>query len=117
MLIFEETKKFPKEERYSLTDQIRRSSRAVCALIAEGYRKRRFPKSFALMMNNADAEVSETTVHLNFAVDCGYLSPIKYDEFIAKYKSIGKMLGKMTEEPEKFLPRATLSPLAVSISK
>lgn len=105
MLIFQETKKFPKEETYSLTDQIRRSSRAVSALIAEGYRKRKFPKMFSLMMIDADAEASETRVHLDFALDCGYINKEKHSEFISKYAEIGKMLGSMADNPEKFLPR------------
>jgi four helix bundle protein len=105
MKIFEETKKFPKEETYSLTDQIRRSSRAVCALIGEGYRKRKYPKSFAIMMVNADGEASETTVHLDFALDCGYLEKEKHINFCNRYHEIGKMLGSMAENPEKFLPK------------
>lgn len=105
MEIFKDSKEFPKEEKYSLTDQVRRSSRAVCAIIAEGYRKRKYPKKFVLMMVDADGEASETTVHLDFALDCGYLTKEKHKHYISKYAEIGKMLGGMSESPEKFLPK------------
>ncbi len=74
MEIFKESKTFPKEELYSLTDQIRRSSRSVCANIAEGYRKRIYPKSFISKMADSDGECAETLVHLDFAKDCGYMN-------------------------------------------
>lgn len=72
MEIFELSKEFPKEEKFSLTDQIRRSSRSVCANIAEAYRKKVYPKSFISKMVDADGECSETIVHLCFAKDCNY---------------------------------------------
>ena len=72
MEIFNESKSFPKEERYSLTDQIRRSSRSVATNIAEGYRKRRYPNMFVSKMADADSEGTETQVWLDFAQDCGY---------------------------------------------
>ena len=68
--IFELTKEFPKEERYSLTDQIRRSSRSVCANIAEAWRKRRYPAAFINKLNNAEAEATETQVWLDFCEKC-----------------------------------------------
>ncbi len=74
MEIFNESKLFPKEERYSLTDQIRRSSRSVVANIAEGFRKRRYPNMFISKLADADSEATETQVWLDFARDCGYLS-------------------------------------------
>ena len=74
MEIFNESKTFPKEERYSLTDQIRRSSRSVPANIAEGFRKRRYPNMFVSKMADADSETAETQVWLDFAHDCSYLS-------------------------------------------
>ena len=73
MEIFHLSKKFPLEEKYSLTDQIRRSSRSVCVNIAEGYRKRIYPKHFTSKMTDADAEASETCVWLDFAKDCNYI--------------------------------------------
>ena len=74
MDIFQVSKSFPKEETYSLTDQIRRSSRAVCANIAEAYRKKRYTKLFLLTISNADSEASETLVWIEYAKDCGYIS-------------------------------------------
>src|SRR5437762_1526837 len=74
MEIFEITKTFPKEERYSLTDQIRRSSRSVPANIAEGYRKRQYPNAFANKMSDADGEATETQVWLDVSLDCKYIT-------------------------------------------
>jgi four helix bundle protein len=111
MEIFQESKNFPKEEIYSLTDQVRRSSRSVCANIAEGYRKRIYPKHFISKLSDADGECAETIVHLDFAKDCGYLSKEKYQTIIDEYIQVGKMLGSMMNSPEKFsvskLPTAT----------
>ncbi|MGH9820830.1 MAG: four helix bundle protein [Pyrinomonadaceae bacterium] len=78
MEIFEISKIFPKEERYSLTDQIRRSSRSVAANIAEGYRKRQYPNAFANKMSDADGESTETQVWLDVSKDCGYIGPINF---------------------------------------
>lgn len=105
MEIFVLTKKFPKEETYSLTDQIRRSSRSVCTNIAEGYRKRAYPKHFSSKMTDADGECAETIVHLNFSKDCKYISLEEFDKLIAKYDEVGRMLGSMIDNPEKFLPK------------
>ena len=77
MEIFQASKSFPVEEKYSLTDQIRRASRSVAANIAEGYRKKRYPKMFVSKMIDADGEATETQVWLDFARDCGFLSPQK----------------------------------------
>src|ERR1700754_1438026 len=74
MLIFDVTKKFPKEEQYSLTDQVRRSSRSVCANLSEGYRKRVYPKHFKLKLTDCDAELAETMTWLDFSFDCNYIS-------------------------------------------
>src|SRR5437762_299514 len=73
MQIFEVSKQFPKEETYSLTDQIRRSSRSVCASLAEAWRKRRYEAAFIAKLSDAEAEVAETQVWLEFAVRCGYV--------------------------------------------
>ena len=102
MNIYQESKSFPNEERYSLTDQIRRSSRSVVTNIAEGFRKRRYPNMFISKMADSDSEVAETQVWLDFALDCGYLSKVKYNELMSGYQEVGKMLGSMIATPEKF---------------
>ena len=76
MLIFDVSKNFPKEEKYSLTDQIRRSSRSVSVTITESYRKRVYPKNFLNKLTDAEAENSETQVWLDFSLACGYLEEI-----------------------------------------
>src|ERR1051326_4057401 len=73
MRVFEASKAFPKEEKYSLTDQIRRSSRSVCANLAEAWRKRRYEAAFIAKLSDAESELAETQVWLEFAVKCGYL--------------------------------------------
>jgi four helix bundle protein len=103
--IFELSKKFPKEETYSLTDQIRRSSRSVCTNIAEAYRKRRYPKNFTSKISDADGEANETIVWVDFARDCYYISVEVHDSIISKYDEVGRMLGNMADHPEKFLPK------------
>ncbi len=100
--IYNETKSFPKEEKYSLTDQIRRSSRSVPANIAEAWSKRRYPKSFINKLIDSDAEVSETTVWLDFSFDHDYITKEKHEYFIAKYDEVAKMLNSMLNQPEKF---------------
>ncbi len=90
MEIFNESKSFPKEERYSSTDQIRRSSRSVATNIAEGYRKRRYQNMFISKMADADSETAETQVWLDFAYDCNYLSEERHDELMSGYEDIGK---------------------------
>jgi len=89
-LIFEMTKSFPAEETYSLTDQIRRSSRSVCANLAEGWRKRRYEAAFISKLSDAESEVAETQVWLEFAVKCDYLNR---DEAAALYKEYDRILG------------------------
>ena len=105
MEIFETSKEFPKEEKYSLTDQIRRSSRSVCSNIGEGYRKRIYPKHFVSKLSDSDGECAETMIHLDFAKDCGYIKEEKHKELIEEYLQIGKMLGSMMSSPEKFAPK------------
>ncbi len=92
MAIFELSKRFPKEETYSLTDQIRRSSRSVCANIAEAWRKRRYPAAFISKLSNSEAEAAETQTWLEFAVACRYLDPAAGQELSATYDLI---LGKL----------------------
>ena len=103
--IFHLSKKFPKNETYSLTDQIRRASRSICVNIAEGYRKRIYPKHFKSKMTDADSECSETMVWLDFSKDCNYITKEEYDNLIKTYEEVGKMLGNMVKNPRKFLPR------------
>lgn len=102
MKIFEITKIFPKEETYSLTDQIRRSSRSVPVTIAEAYRKRIYPKNFHSKLTDSDAENSETQVWLEFAFACKYISEAVYQELISESLEIGKLINYMILNPEKF---------------
>lgn len=102
MEIFEVSKKFPKEETYSLTDQIRRSSRSVCANIAESYRKRIYIRNFVSKLTDSDAENSETTVWLDFALACNYLEQNTHDKMLLETSEIGRLLNYMIQNPEKF---------------
>ncbi|MBN7815185.1 four helix bundle protein [Algoriphagus sp. YJ13C] len=102
MNIFYVSKNFPKEERYSLTDQIRRSSRSVCASIAESYRKRIYPAHFKSKLSDADMENSETSVWLDFAHACEYLSDETYFELTQKSNEVGKLINYMIFNPSKF---------------
>lgn len=105
MEIFKESKAFPKDERFSLTDQIRRSSRSVVANLAEAFRKRRYPNMFVNKLTDADAEAAETQVWLDFARDCGYLSMETSHRLRSDYEEVGRMLGHMINHPEKFVQR------------
>ncbi|MGH9874791.1 MAG: four helix bundle protein [Pyrinomonadaceae bacterium] len=102
MIIFNESKKFPSEEKYSLTDQIRRASRSVAANIGEGYRKKQYPKMFASKMTDADGEATETQVWIDFANECGYLRTTLQQELQKGYEGLGRMLGGMINHPERF---------------
>jgi four helix bundle protein len=102
MRIFELTKRFPKEEQYSLTDQIRRCSRSVGTNTAEGWRKRRYPAHFVSKLTDAGGEATETMAWLDFSLHCGYLDARDHSELCAEYEEIGKMLGSMISAPEKF---------------
>ena len=104
MEIFHLSKSFPVEEKYSLTDQIRRSSRSVAANIAEGFRKRRYPNMLINKLTDCDGEATETQVWLDFAFDCGYLSKVDHDRLIEGYEEVGKMLGGMMANASKFAP-------------
>ena len=105
MEVFEISKTFPKEETYSLTDQIRRSSMSVCINIGEGYRKRKYPKHFSSKMTDADGECTETQIWLDFARDCKYINEKNRNKLFTEYEEVGRMLGSMANNPEKFLPR------------
>ena len=100
--IFKITKEFPKEEKYALTDQIRRSSRSVCANLAEAYRKRLYLKHYVSKMSDADGECSETMVWLSFSKDCGYLSDEAAAQLRSECQEIGRMLGFMMAHPAEF---------------
>lgn len=102
MRIFEITKRFPKEEQYSLTDQMRRASRSVCTNIGEAWRKRRYPAHLVSKLTDADAEATETMIWLDFSLSCGYLDARDHTELSAEYEQVGKMLGSMISAPEKF---------------
>jgi four helix bundle protein len=102
MRIFEMSKGFPVEEKYSLTDQVRRSSRSVCANIAEAWRKRRYPNAFVSKLSDADAEAAETQVWIEFAQNCGYLAPQLAADLDALYDKIQGKLVNMMSFPEKW---------------
>ncbi len=102
MSIFEISKSFPKEETYSLTDQIRRSSRSVSANIAESYRKRRYPKHFISKLTDADGENSETSTWLDYALACSYIEKEDYTKCVSEGKEVGKLLNYMINNPGKF---------------
>jgi four helix bundle protein len=99
MKIFELSKKFPVEERYSLTDQIRRSSRSVCANLAEAWRKRRYQAAFVAKLNDSEAETAETQTWLKFAVKCNYLDIHKGRELYGTYNRVLAILVTITNNP------------------
>ena len=100
--IFQISKDFPKEEKYSLTDQIRRSSRSIPSNIAEAWRKRKYRKYFVSKLIDSIAEESETEVWLDFSRDLNYIDNAKHDYFLSKYDEVARMLNSMIEHPEKF---------------
>lgn len=102
MQVFDVSKGFPKEEKCSLTDQIRRSSRSVTVTIAEAYRKRIYPKNFYSKLTDAEAENSETQVWLDFSLVCGYLEVSKHQELSSLNTEVGKLIYFMMNNPEKF---------------
>ena len=102
MDIFFISKEFPKEEKYSLTDQIRRSSRSVCANLREAWAKRRYIAHFISKITDCDGENSETETWLNFAKDCQYITINKYNDLVEKNNRIGQMLGNMITKANLF---------------
>lgn len=100
--IYNLTKSFPKEERYSLTDQIRRSSRSVCANIAEAYRRRLYPKSFVAKLIDCISESSETQTWLDFALEFNYIGAKSHNRLYESYNNIIGKLVNMTKRPEKW---------------
>jgi four helix bundle protein len=102
MRIFSESKRFPPEERFSLTDQMRRASRSVTSNIAEAYRKRQYPNAFVSKLADADGECAETQVWIDYSRDCGYWSSDLGAQLTAGYEEVGRMLGGMIAHPDKF---------------
>jgi four helix bundle protein len=102
MAIFEISKSFPAEEKYSLTDQIRRSSGSTCANLAEAYRKRIYPKHFISKLTDSDGENSETDVWLDFARECGYITNEQYAKLHNESIEIGKLINFMINNSDKF---------------
>ena len=100
--IFEETKIWPREEKYALIDQIRRSSRSIGANIAEAWAKRRYPAHFISKLTDSDGELQETEHWIGRAVKYGYLTMSKSDVMEKQCEVIGKMLGVMINKPESF---------------
>jgi four helix bundle protein len=102
MEIFEITKSFPKEEKYSLVDQIRRSSRSIPSNIAEAWVKRKYPKSFVSKLLDSLAEEAETEVWIDMSKDCKYIDDQLHNSLLERYQEVAKMLNSMINTPEKF---------------
>ena len=100
--IFSITLSFTKKEKYSLTDQIRRSSRSVCANLAEAYRKREYHKHYLLKISDCLGENSETLVWLDFSLSCHYIAEEDYNKLIIQNEEVGKLLSFMLNNPDKF---------------
>ena len=100
MEIFELSKVWPREERFELTSQSRRSSRSVCACIAEAWRKRRYPAAFIAKLNDAETEASETRLWLDFALACGYMSPGDHRRLDGRYDTILGQLARMIAQAD-----------------
>jgi len=103
MLIFKTTRTFPLEEKYSLTDQIRRSSRSVCANICEAWRKRRYKLSFVSKLSDAETEAAETKVWIEFAYRCKYIDKMDFENIENHYDHIIGKLVKMISRPDRWL--------------
>jgi len=104
MRVFEVTRTFPVEERYSLTDQMRRASRSVAAQISEGWRRRRYRAAFINKLSEAEGEAAEMQTHIEIALRCGYLKPEIAAELDAAYEEIIAMLVSMSKNAEKWTP-------------
>jgi len=102
MRVFELSKRFPTEEKYSLTDQFRRSSRSVAANIAEAWRKRRYPAAFVAKLNDSESEAAETQTWIEFALRCGFLSQADAAELDQQYEQIQGQLVSMTNHPDQW---------------
>jgi len=102
MEVFSLSKRYPSDEKYSLTDQLRRSSRSICANIAEAWKKGKYEKSFLFTLTIADAEAAETRVWLEYSYRCGYLSKVDYEALDSQYDIISAMLFKMIRDSDKW---------------
>ena len=102
MEIYTVTGTFPKEEKYSLTDQIRRCSRSVCANFAEAYQRRKYPAYFISRLSDADAENTETEVWLDFSLACNYISTDDHFRLVKLKNEVGKLLGDIFKNPAKY---------------
>ena len=103
MRIFTSSKRFPAEERYALTGQIRRSSRSVCNHLREAWAKRRYPSHFVSKLTDCDGENAETDTSIDFARDCEYITDAEHKELAGQIAEVGKMLGSMINNPDPFL--------------
>ena len=102
--IFQISKSWPRDEKFSLTDQVRRSSRSIGANLAESWAKRNYPAHFISKLTDADGELQETSHWFSTAAACEYITTSEHAKFQANIEEIGKKLGKMMSMPEKFMP-------------
>ena len=100
---FEISKRFPAEEKFALTSQIRRSSRSICLNLREAWAKRRYAAHFVSKLSDCDGENGETNTSLDFARDCGYITLAEYTELVSLNVEVGRMLGSMIDKPDSFL--------------
>jgi four helix bundle protein len=105
MEIFEVSKTFPVEERYALTDQVRRSCRSICANLAEVWRKRRYPAAFVSKLNDAETEASETQVHVEIALWPRYIDELTFESLDDAYDKIIAQIVKMIDQPDKWVTK------------
>ncbi len=110
MEVFRISKRFPPEERYALTSQVRRSSRSVCLNLREAWAKRRYEAHFISKLTDCDGENAETESSLDFARDCGYVTDQEHVELTGACNEVGKMLGRMMQKSSAFLPSDLRSP-------
>src|SRR2546421_10452365 len=101
--VYKSSKKFPDDERYALTDQVRRSSRSVCANIAEAWRKRRYTAAFISKLSDSEGEAAETQVHIEFAFRHGYIANAEFQVIDEAYEHLLSQLVRMIEQPEKWV--------------
>jgi len=111
MQVFEISRRFPEEEKYALTGQLRRSSRSVCTNLREAWAKRRYPSHFVSKLTDCDGENSETESSFGFARDCGYITAEQHREMVVQSTEVGKMLGSMIQNPNPFLLTPDSRPL------
>jgi four helix bundle protein len=105
MAVFELSKRFPAEERFALTSQLRRSSRSICLNLREAWAKRRYEAHFVSKLTDCDGENSETDSSLDFARDCGYVTEAQHRELTGLCAEVGRMLGRMIGNPDSFIIR------------